>query len=108
MTKRKAKSLSLKVWRYLRDHPEISEKSGLPKELFDQIKNLECECPLCEYFERGNDACEGCPLDDGDYQPCGPDSFNVWDMSDYNGNPKEDRARGAGRLVERLEKWEVK
>jgi hypothetical protein len=54
MTKKEAKELSLKVWRYLAEHPETARKRDLPGELYGAIRNLSCACPLCElFFTRG-------------------------------------------------------
>ena len=58
MTKTDAKALTLKVWRYLKWHPWLSSKKQLPKNLYKQIEELACECPLCEIHP----ACIRCPL----------------------------------------------
>jgi hypothetical protein len=60
MTKKEAKALTLKVWKYLRDHGQISLKTELPFKLYKDIWDLECECPLCEIFIKAE--CAGCPL----------------------------------------------
>jgi len=62
MTKQEAKELSLEVWRYLAEHPEISSKANLPEPLFDKIKVMMNQCPLCELPPK--EFCKGqkCPL----------------------------------------------
>jgi hypothetical protein len=60
MTAIEAKELSLEVWGYLRDHPDIARKVHLPPYLFEKIKDMCFCCPLCEYFNKG---CGECPLD---------------------------------------------
>jgi hypothetical protein len=57
MTKQEAKELSLEVWRYLAEHPEIQMKRYLPDEIWDKIKDMACACPLCEV-----NPCHKCPL----------------------------------------------
>jgi hypothetical protein len=70
MTEKEAKELSLKVWEYLANNPEISSKNLLPEELKDRLKgnvdklNLNW-CPLCDFFrkDRESKSCPGCPLE---------------------------------------------
>jgi hypothetical protein len=40
MTEKMAKELSLEVWRYLAEHPEIFSKHELPSRLWGKIKNI--------------------------------------------------------------------
>jgi hypothetical protein len=47
MTLQEAKTLSLEVWKYLMEHPEIEFKYDLPKRLYKKIENMLNECPLC-------------------------------------------------------------
>ena len=58
--KRWAKKLSLEVWGYLKDHPEIKSKCALPPEIWDKIKSLVFNCPLCVLYS--DKKCKGCPL----------------------------------------------
>ena len=60
MDKSQAKKLSIEVWQHLADHPELYFKTQLPEELYDRIRDLLCECPLCDVFFDGN--CAECPL----------------------------------------------
>lgn len=127
MTKRKAKSLSLKVWRYLRDHPQFAMKTDLPKELLKEIEEMECYCPLCEYQiqkkrvklkwfddkrQYGEDGrCGGCPLC-VNHQCCadGDQPYNMWcyyDDTDSKNSMKM-RDKYAGLVVKQIEAWEVK
>jgi hypothetical protein len=60
MTHKAAKELSLEMWRYLAEHPELSRKEDLPDALYGKIERFCSACPLCELF-RGYE-CRGCPL----------------------------------------------
>jgi len=71
LTKAKAKKISVEVWTYLAEHPEIFMKSDLPKKLYNQIENHLHRCPLCELFKEKETAgyeieykknCKHCPL----------------------------------------------
>jgi len=59
MTAIEAKELSLEVWGYLKDHPEIAYKGCIPTYLFEKIRDMYFCCPLCEYFDGD---CYECPL----------------------------------------------
>ena len=48
MTEDHAIDLSIEVWGYLSEHPELQEKSDIPPDLYKQIKKMEYECPMCE------------------------------------------------------------
>ena len=98
ITAKKAKKLTLEVWRYLRDHPEICEKKDLPDNLYKKIKSFICECPLCEAFK--NVPCNNCPLK---YCETRSKVFSDWKWA------KTDKARqqAAAKIVELVEAWEV-
>ena len=123
MTKTQAKRESLRVWRYLRDHPEIDKKSKLPKELLNIIQHYENQCPMCEYFMEKNfefepedaptfeglfdtDCCKGCPL----YYKSVCYQFRKWN-NDYGSKIYNDkqmlicRYKAAKRIEELLVKW---
>ena len=63
LTKKQAKELSLKKWKYFVDHPK---RYTLPKELKKEFLEYSAECPLCTLFilQKSYDSlrCEGCPL----------------------------------------------
>jgi hypothetical protein len=94
MTQKEAKELSLEVWRYLRDHPEIKRKNGLPAYLWDQIIGLHGCCPLCHVL-----CCTICPLDF-----CNTRSrvFWIWEVA----KTKKKRQEAAAEIVRRIEAWE--
>lgn len=99
MTKRLAKLLSLEVWRYLRDCPEIDNKDQLPSKLYAKIKSLKARCPLCKVFN----TCAECPL-----QNCFRDSDSVSDYYLwYRSTTSESRAQAAANIVKKIEDWEV-
>ena len=94
------------MWRYLRDHPEIETKNNLPVELFNEIRNMHCSCPLCEYFTDKNDyrSCSKCPL-----LSCGFGSnWDFWSDSPEHEMGYDQRSQAAGDIVILIEEWEVK
>jgi len=98
MTGKQAKELSLEVWTYLRDHPEIERKAQLPSELYDKISRLTGRCPLCEIF---GTACSQCPL-----ECCGTGSdFDDWCTSECDDEAL--RQKAAANIVKKIEDWEV-
>jgi uncharacterized Zn finger protein (UPF0148 family) len=105
MTKLKAKSLSLEVWRYFVEHPEMEIKENLPGELYSKIKFLHNRCPLCELFHvLGSVSCPGCPLS-GRSCSCNSkgQSYNRWRVA----KTPEKRREAAEEIVRRVEAWEV-
>jgi len=64
MTPVEAKEITLAVWRYLAEHPDIKRKRNLPWELWVKIKHIEGECPLCELYRscHPEPICPECPL----------------------------------------------
>ena len=100
-TKEWAKKLSLEIWSYLRDHPEITRKNELPKKLWNKIKDLNNTCPLCSYCDEYKLYCAiSCPLSNIKGQ-C--NYFFKWDEA----KTKEARAKYAGIIVEKIESWKV-
>jgi hypothetical protein len=96
LTKKKAKELSLEVWRYLAEHPEIRDKRNLPPELYEKIKGMSAHCSLCELF-KGD--CLRCPLgycDDGSF-------FMKWEYS----RTYKSRREVAMKIVRRIEAWDI-
>ncbi len=101
LTKKEAKKITLEVWRYLWNHPELGHKAAMPKRLYKKIEDLEGDCPLCELFD--NASCSGCPL--RDLADEGGDCEDYWDWAmAYN---KSQRREAAGRIVNLVEDWET-
>jgi len=108
MTKQEAKEITLEVWQYLADHPEIDDKKRLPGYLYRKVKSFLNLCPLCELFmdsSLGVSECTGCPLDS-----CARGSFYakwnlvyIWDK-----NPKAMRKEAAQEIINKVKAWEVK
>jgi len=96
LTKKKAKKICLEIWKYLRTFPEIDTKMDLPEKLFNKIKPMRGECPLCEILECSN----GCPLqtyNSGCYD------FEKWcDAKTWRG-----RKKYASIIVEKVKAWDV-
>lgn len=120
MTNQEAKELTLEVWKYFRDHPEIENKPDLPKELFKKIDNLTCLCPLCEinkdcaqYSDKGKNT--ECPL-----FPCAavstlskykdkfckyPGSYSNWFHA--KSSDEDTRKISAEKIIELIEEWKI-
>ena len=62
-----AKSLSIEVWKYLSEHPDVEHKVEVPKILSMKIRPLRHKCSLCELYCLEDSyrtlKCPGCPLD---------------------------------------------
>jgi hypothetical protein len=105
MTQKEAKEISLEVWRYLAEHPWIRDKSYLPKDLYEKVKDLQCMCPLCELFhDHFGYECPGCPLSGEGYFCYSPGRpYRRW----ANTGIKETRGEAAEEIVRLIEAWEV-
>jgi hypothetical protein len=91
MTLKKAINLSLIIWEYLAEHPEIKNKENLPENIFKKIHHLFGYCPLCELFLFKEIPCSDCPLGN-----CGDNSlFTKWQDS----KTKKDRKIYAYEIV---------
>jgi hypothetical protein len=109
MTRQEAKELSLEVWRYLAEHPEIKGKEGLPTLLFNKIERLRLQCPLCEVFcvkvikaSGAYISCRGCPLAEGDRRCFDRGCvFHRWANSNRKGKAS------AREIVRLIEAWEA-
>ena len=102
MTARKAKKISLEIWRYLAEHPDIERKYHLPERLYNKIAGLECFCPLCELFygENENAICPGCPL-----KRCNEGStYERW----FCAPSAKARQKYAQKIVDVIEAWRPK
>jgi hypothetical protein len=95
MTRKEAKAVSLEVWSYLAEHPNINSKYQLPAELFSKIAYCRCHCPLCEVVED----CTMCPLYPG-WNCC------VFYTNWVSAKGDEYRARAANMIVCIIEAWE--
>jgi len=104
MDKKEAKELTLEVWRYLRDHPEITYKCDLPVDLFYKIKDMKYRCPLCELFSNGHGhLCLNCPL-----KTCMDHSGSPYDLwNSTKRSEKQIRQQAAAEIVKLVEAWEV-
>ena len=67
LDKKEAKELTLEVWQYLADHPEINDKYALP--MYNRIADMLAECPLCQWsreqtsnYKHNSINCDKCPL----------------------------------------------
>jgi len=103
ITPKEAKELTLEIWRYLRDHPEITCKSYLPDKLRSKIQYLKHTCPLCELFRGKNEHpdCSLCPLKSCHYGSM----YNDWTWAPYK--VLECRQKAAAKIVELVEAWNI-
>lgn len=103
MTRRRAWELSLLVWSYLAEFPEIRTKAQLPKAIYDRIRDLYFRCPLCEAYcleKRSGVTCAGCPIE----RRCihGPRLYARWEDAET----VEDRRIAALRMLREIAKNE--
>jgi hypothetical protein len=104
MTRQEAKELSLEVWRYLAEHPEIWSKGELPYSIYVKIKDMFCRCPLCELFSVCGRGCSGCPLSgNGYYCDTSGMPYNRW----WQSTTSDSRKEAAEEIVRLIEAWEV-
>lgn len=103
MKKSEAKALSLEVWGWLKDHPEIGQKSKLPAFLLSKIQYTRCYCPLCELFSDGECAKDGevCIL----YPCCDSeeDAYSKWVCASTNA----ERKAAAEAIYQKIEAWDT-
>jgi len=100
MTPKEAKELSLEVWRYLAEHPEIRRKKELPQEIYEKIDDSLWECPLCKLFYDFPAVCPKCPLERCDR---GSDYSNWCNTHSYEENARREAAQ---KIVAAIEAWE--
>lgn len=101
LTKKKAKKICLEVWEYLRDHPEISSKVGLPIKLYDKIKNMFIRCPLCKCLDGCGSDDDRCPI-----SPCCNNGKGIYDKW-CESKQKRTRKKYASIIVEKVKAWKV-
>ena len=99
---KEAKELSLKIWEYFADHPELKRKDELPSWLFSQIEFMVLNCPLCEFFFQNiiSMSCYYCPLDS-----CNTEGSLYMNWSRSIGY--EERKYHAQRIINALKAWDT-
>jgi len=98
MTKKEAKEITLEVWRYLAEHPEITHKYRLPRFLWEQIRSFIFFCPLCELYKDDFAVCPKCPL-----QYCTHGSYYDRWCKTYDIHVRKEAAQG---IVDTVQAWE--
>jgi hypothetical protein len=103
MTRGKIKEISLAVWRYLAEHPEIQKKCDLLQKLWKQIAWHRSHCPLCERYDPKG--CKGCPLyvAGEDCRKAGS-AYDRWSDDDADTGTRKEAAT---RIVEIVSAWEL-
>lgn len=107
LTKKKAKEISVEVWQYLYDNPEIESKIDLPDKMFNKIKKIYNNCPLCEYFQLRL-TMKKCPLNISKFDytcaaDCANGFYNKWRYSET----KRERKKYAGIILKMIKAWEI-
>jgi len=93
MTPKKAKELSLEVWRHLAEHPETKDIITLPKNLLRKWKDSRNTSPLCKVIGYG---CVGCPMG----YKC--KLYSDWTFADDDNT----RQLSAQKIAAAIEAWE--
>ena len=102
MTPQEAKEVTLEVWGYLKEHPEIRRKRDLPDELWEKIYYIKQRCPLCELYWQNGAVCPRCPL-----KNCAEGSpFMDWLHAYCSDESFDIRRDAATKIVETLKAWE--
>ena len=107
MTPQEAKEISIEVWTYLAEHPEIERKWQLPKELYERIELMIGKCPVCELYGRGG------RIDEAGY-PCNKECplygcdregglYSKW----LKGVSRDIRSKFAHEILDKLKAWEI-
>jgi hypothetical protein len=101
MTQQEAKELSLEVWGYLADHPDVKDKFYIPNEIYEKIRYMRGRCPFCEIFiEDDGGRCSICPLGD-----CESGSLYIgW----VGSTTDEERKYYAQAIVDKIKAWKLK
>jgi hypothetical protein len=120
LTRKKAKEVSIEVWQYLYDHPEIEYKDDLPKNIYEKISISDTECLLCDlYNDLHNDImllhndimildyitssnCKGCPLQCCEY-PLDKGIYSKWRLAETS----KTRKKYAGIILEKIKNWDI-
>jgi hypothetical protein len=102
MTQKEAKELSLELWTYLAEYPEITNKLQLPDRIYSKVKNYYNECPLCEVFF--TPPCRGCPLNRAG-EKC-TKVGSAWRKWFWPGSGTKTRREEAERIVQIISAWE--
>jgi len=101
MSAQRAKTLTLELWRYLVDHPNIGDVNffAIPKRLFDKTgTNGWNNRPFCTYIGQTHQSCKDCPL-----QQCtGPGPVERWTWA----RDTKTRKKAAQEIVRAVENWE--
>lgn len=106
ITKEEAFYLSIALWSYLHQFPNIESKNKLPKQLWDELKNLYFNCPCCAvYYDKINKTCIGCPLENNCIRSKGSNNyFNKWANADNDSIRKRYAKKILDKILESKEK----
>jgi len=106
-----AKQRSLKVWKYLADHPEIDMKQKLPKDIGELVWKDTGSCPLCTLFHDHAHYCPDCPLS-SENVTCFTtgEPYALWEASkllrySYPEKAKEERVITALLVYYQIKEW---
>lgn len=107
MTDKEAKELSIEIWQYLYDHPDIYHKKDLPESIFNQIKDIVNFCPLCFVrMKLSRWVCIACPISMANKSCFIANSYyRKWERA--NVNRKRKRKKYAGKILNIIKDWEI-
>jgi hypothetical protein len=100
MPKKKAGALTIEIWTYLAEHPEITRMRDLPEYLWKKVEKVKNHFPLCAVFTTDLcGICPGCPLDGQEFFCCS--DGQPYDRWTYTGNA-EKRSKAAWEIVNKV------
>ena len=94
------KNCTLEILEFLLVHPDIIFKSDLPQSVWEKIKGMQGQCPLCDFFYKFKVGCSLCPLG------------NCWDGSAYRrwayiSTTDDERKAAAQEAYDKVKAWDV-
>ena len=113
LSKSKAKKLTIEIWQYLTEHPDIAFKEDLPPKIYDKVKDMVASCPLCELFRYPDlddkiyedKCCNGCPL----HTPNSDSNYRCKDYGNWQDDYNDDELRSyyAQIIVDKIKAWKI-
>jgi hypothetical protein len=107
-SKQYIKDVSVMMWQYLYDHPEIKSKCCLPREIYRKVVQSEHECLLCDEYHdlnhnNPNDCCPRCPLSCCINDETWDGVFDRW----FSAKTNRTRKKYAGIILEKIKAWDT-
>jgi len=102
LTITRALELSIVKWKFLVEHPELSENYHTHKIYPEEIKGINAGCGLCEFYKVDMHSCSDCPLKEWDFVCC-YEYYMAQDGWGDNHASKEDVLLNRYRMLDRLQ-----